>query len=354
MSKKIILTGERCTGKLHLGHYVGTLKERLKIQESGDYDEFYIEIADGQSLTDNAKNVQKVKDNLINVALDYLSVGLDPSKVTMFIQTEVPELTELNFYFLNMVNLSRLLRNPTIKTEIKQRGFNESIPAGFITYPVSQAADILGFDGTIVPVGEDQLPMIEQCVEIARTFNNVYGKTFDEPKAVISSNKMCARLPGIDGNAKMSKSLGNCIYLSDSSEEVAKKVMSMYTDPNHIHVEDPGKVEGNIVFTYLDVFATDEDVKKYMPDYSTIEELKEHYRRGGLGDVKIKKLLIAVLEDLLSPIRERRAIYEKDLSKVYDILFDGSDKARKKVQEVLARAKRNMGINYRELLKGEK
>ena len=350
MAKKIILTGERCTGKLHLGHYVGTLRERLKIQESGDYDEFYIMIADGQSLTDNARNVQKVRDNLVNVALDYLSIGLDPTKVTIFIQTEVPELTELNFYFLNMVNLSRLLRNPTVKTEISQKGFGESVPAGFVTYPVSQSADILCFDATIVPVGDDQLPMIEQCREIARTFNQVYGHTFEEPKAIVSTDKSCARLPGIDGNAKMSKSLGNCIYLSDDTEEVTKKVMSMYTDPDHIHVNDPGKVEGNMVFTYLDVFATDDDVREFMDGYASLEEVKAHYRRGGLGDVKIKRLLIAVLEKLLTPIRQRRKYYEDNIHLVYNIIFDGSDKAREKAKSVLSRVKRNMGINYRELL----
>ena len=353
MAKKIILTGERCTGKLHLGHYVGTLRERLKIQASGDYDEFYIMIADGQSLTDNSRNVQKVRDNLINVALDYLAIGLDPSKVTMFIQTEVPELAELSFYLMNMVSLNRLLRNPTVKTEIKEKGFGESVPVGFATYPVSQSADILCFDGTIVPVGDDQLPMVEQCREIARTFNQLYGYTFEEPKAVVSGDKSCARLPGLDGNAKMSKSLGNCIYLSDTTEEVSRKVMSMYTDPDHIHVNDPGKVEGNMVFTYLDVFATNEDVREFMEGYSSLEDVKAHYRRGGLGDVKIKKLLIAVLEKLLTPIRERRKYYENNISEVYDIIFAGSDKARSKAAQVLARVKKNMGINYREMYRGE-
>lgn len=348
MKRKIILTGERCTGKLHLGHYVGTLKRRLELQNSGDYDEFYIEIADGQSLTDNFGNVQKVRDNVINVVLDYLAVGLDPNKVTMFIQTEVPELAELNFYFLNLVTVNRLMRNPTIKSEIKERGFGQSVPAGFLTYPVSQAADILGFDGTIVPVGEDQASVCELTNEIVRTFNRLYGETFEEPTIVLPQGKYEARLPGLDGNAKMSKSLGNCIYLSDSSKEVYDKVMSMYTDPNHIHVEDAGKVEGNMVFVYLDIFATDRDVKKYMEGYNTLDELKDHYRRGGLGDVKIKRLLINVLEDLLTPIRERRAKYETNLDEVYRIIFSGSDKARLKVQEVLERVKRNMGINYRE------
>lgn len=344
--KDIILTGDRPTGRLHLGHYVGSLKNRVVMQNEGNYDRMYIMIADSQALTDNFDNPGKIRENLIEVALDYLSVGLDPEKVTFFVQSQVSELTELTFYFLNLVTLSRLERNPTVKSEIKLRDFETSLPAGFLIYPVSQAADILLFDANIVPVGEDQEPMLEQAREIARSFNHIYGETFVEPKAVLPEAKVARRMPGIDGGAKMSKSLGNAIYLADDKKTVKKKVMSMYTDPDHINIEDPGKVEGNIVFTYLDVFSKPEHFKEFLPEYENLDALKDHYRRGGLGDVKVKKFLIKVLEDELEPIRKRRAEYEKDLEKVLKILEEGTAKAREAGREKVEEVKKAMGINY--------
>lgn len=344
--KDIILTGDRPTGRLHLGHYVGSLKNRVVMQNEGNYDRMYIMIADSQALTDNFDNPGKIRENLIEVALDYLSVGLDPEKVTFFVQSQVSELTELTFYFLNLVTLSRLERNPTVKSEIKLRDFETSLPAGFLIYPVSQAADILLFDANIVPVGEDQEPMLEQAREIARSFNHIYGETFVEPKAVLPEAKVARRMPGIDGGAKMSKSLGNAIYLADDKKTVKKKVMSMYTDPDHINIEDPGKVEGNIVFTYLDVFSKPEHFKEFLPEYENLDALKDHYRRGGLGDVKVKKFLIKVLEDELEPIRKRRAEYEKDLEKVFKILEEGTAKAREAGREKVEEVKKAMGINY--------
>lgn len=355
MSKNIILTGDRPTGKLHLGHYVGSLRERVKIQESGNYDEMYIMIADAQALTDNADNPNKIRENIIEVALDYLSVGLNPNKVTIFIQSQVPELTELTFFYMNLVTVSRLERNPTVKSEIKLRDFNTSIPVGFMTYPISQAADITAFKANIVPVGEDQLPMIEQTREIVRSFNNTYKKeVLVEPKAVLPDNEVCLRLPGTDGKAKMSKSLGNCIYLSDKTEDVKKKVMSMYTDPDHIKIDDPGKVEGNCVFTYLDAFCNDEHFNKYLPEYKNLDELKSHYQKGGLGDVKIKKFLFNVIEEVLTPIREKRKMYENKIEEVYNILEQGSIKAKEKASTTLKEVKEAMGINYfedKELIK---
>ena len=345
--KKTILTADRPTGKLHIGHFVGSLSGRVKLQNAGDYDQMYVMIADSQALTDNFGNVQKVRDNIIEVALDYLAVGLDPAKITMFIQSEIAELTEMTFYFMNLVTLARLQRNPTVKDEVKQRGFDNSIPMGFLTYPVSQTADIVGFDATIVPVGEDQLPMLEQSREIVRSFNNLYGETLFEPKALLPENKTCLRLPGIDGKAKMSKSLNNCIYLSDSADVVAEKVRQMYTDPTHIKVSDPGHVEGNIVFTYLDAFCEPRHFAEYLPEYANLDELKAHYERGGLGDVKIKKFLNAILDEILSPIRERRGEFEKDKGVVLDMLFKGSDKARQVAAFVMDRIKSAMGINYR-------
>ncbi|ACV29271.1 Tryptophan--tRNA ligase 2 [Anaerococcus prevotii] len=344
--KDIILTGDRPTGRLHLGHYVGSLKNRVIMQNEGNYDRMYIMIADSQALTDNFDDPGKIRENLIEVALDYLSVGLDPEKVTFFVQSQVSELTELTFYFLNLVTLSRLERNPTVKSEIKLRDFETSLPAGFLIYPVSQAADILLFDANIVPVGEDQEPMLEQAREIARSFNHIYGETFVEPKAVLPEAKIARRMPGIDGGAKMSKSLGNAIYLADDKKTVKKKVMSMYTDPDHINIEDPGKVEGNIVFTYLDVFSKPEHFKEFLPEYENLEALKDHYRRGGLGDVKVKKFLIKVLEDELEPIRKRRAEYEKDLEKVFKILEEGTAKAREAGRSKVEEVKKAMGINY--------
>ena len=344
--KDIILTGDRPTGRLHLGHYVGSLKNRVIMQNEGNYDRMYIMIADSQALTDNFDNPGKIRENLIEVALDYLSVGLDPEKVTFFVQSQVSELTELTFYFLNLVTLSRLERNPTVKSEIKLRDFETSLPAGFLIYPVSQAADILLFDANIVPVGEDQEPMLEQAREIARSFNHIYGDTFVEPKAVLPEAKIARRMPGIDGGAKMSKSLGNAIYLADDKKTVKKKVMSMYTDPDHINIEDPGKVEGNIVFTYLDVFSKPEHFKEFLPEYENLDALKDHYRRGWLGDVKVKKFLIKVLEDELEPIRKRRAEYEKDLEKVFKILEEGTAKAREAGRSKVEEVKKAMGINY--------
>ncbi len=316
------------------------------MQNETDFDKMYVMIADSQALTDNFDNPEKIRENLIEVALDYLSVGLDPAKVTFFVQSQIPELTELTFYFLNLVTLSRLERNPTVKSEIKLRNFETSLPAGFLIYPVSQAADILLFDANIVPVGEDQEPMLEQARELARSFNNIYGKTFVEPKAVLPETKIARRMPGIDGGAKMSKSLGNAIYLADDKKTVKKKVMSMYTDPNHINIDDPGRVEGNIVFTYLDIFSKPEHFKEFLPDYENLDALKDHYRRGGLGDVKCKKFLIKVLEDELEPIRNKRADLEKDLEKVFDILEDGTRRAREAGQKKIEEVKKAMGINY--------
>lgn len=344
--KKIILTGDRPTGRLHIGHYVGSLKNRVLLQNSGEFDKIYIMIADAQALTDNFSNPKKVRDNVIEVALDYLAVGLDPSKSTFLVQSEVSELTELTFYYMNLVTLSRLQRNPTVKNEIGLRGFEKSIPVGFLNYPISQAADITAFEATLVPVGEDQLPMIEQTREIVRSFNNIYGETLVEPEARIPNNELARRLPGTDGKAKMSKSLGNCIYIADEPEEIRKKVMSMYTDPNHIRVEDPGKVEGNVVFTYLDVFATDDDFKKYLPEYKNLDELKKKYEQGGLGDVVIKKFLNNILQEVLEPMRSRRKYYEENIELVYDMLKNGTKEARKKASETLSKVKSAMKINY--------
>lgn len=344
--KKIILTGDRPTGKLHLGHYVGSLKRRVELQNSGKYDEIYIEIADAQAITDNAHNLEKIRNNVIEVALDYLACGIDPEKSVIFVQSHVPELCELTFYYLDLVTLARLQRNPTIKEEIKLRKFENSIPAGFLTYPVSQAADITAFDANVIPVGDDQLPMIEQTREIARSFNNMYDDIIVEPDAMLPENSICSRLPGLDGKAKMSKSLGNCIYLSDDEETIRKKVMSMFTDPNHLKIEDPGKVEGNPVFIYLDAFCRDEHFVKYLPEYRNLDELKDHYRRGGLGDVKIKKFLNDILQEELKPIRERRREYEKNIPLVYDILKKGSDKAQAKAHKKIVGVKKAMGINY--------
>lgn len=345
MSKKIILTGDRPTGKLHLGHYVGSLKNRVELQNSGEY-EVYVFIADMQALTDNAKNPKKIRDSIKEVALDYLSVGIDPTKTTIFVQSQVPELTELTTYYMNLVTLARLKRNPTIKTEIKERGFGEAIPVGFLSYPISQAADITAFNADLIPVGEDQLPLIEQCQEIVRTFNSIYGEVLKEPSVYLSDNKACKRLPGTDGKAKMSKSLNNCIYLSDDSETVRMKVMGMYTDPNHVRVEDPGNVLENAVFTYLDAFATNEHFLKYLPEYKNLDELKEHYTKGGLGDVKVKKFLINVLEDILVPIREKRSYYENHLDEVFDMLKSGSMKAREVASDTLNKVRNAIGINY--------
>ena len=344
--KDIILTGDRPTGRLHLGHYVGSLKRRLEIQNKGEYEKFYIMIADSQALTDNFGNVQKVRDNVMEVMLDYLAVGLDPSKVNFFIQSEVSELTEFTFYYMNLVTLSRLERNPTVKDELKQKDFNNSIPMGFLTYPVSQTADITAFNANIVPVGDDQLPMIEQAREIVRSFNNLYGKTLIEPKAVLPDNENSYRLVGIDGKAKMSKSLNNCIYLSDEPDEIRQKVFSMYTDPDHIHVQDPGKVEGNTVFTYLDVFSRPEHFEKFLPEYKSLDELKAHYSRGGLGDMKIKKFLNEILQELLAPIRERRKEFAKKPDAIMKILYDGTMEAREVAHENIIKLKTSMGINY--------
>lgn len=343
---KIILTGDRPTGKLHVGHYVGSLKRRVELQNSGEFDKIFIMIADAQALTDNADNPEKVRQNIIEVALDYLACGLDPQKATIFIQSQVPELTELSFYYMNLVTVSRLQRNPTVKNEILMRNFETSIPVGFFTYPISQAADITAFRATTVPVGEDQLPMIEQTREIVRKFNQVYGETLVEPEAVIPENATCQRLPGTDGKAKMSKSLGNCIYLADTAEELKQKVMNMYTDPNHIRVSDPGCVEGNTVFTYLDAFCKEEYFEKYLPEYAGLDALKEHYQRGGLGDVKIKRFLNAVLEEELAPIRERRLEFGNQIPEIYEMLRRGSEEARKVAAETLADVKRAMRINY--------
>lgn len=344
--KKIILTGDRPTGKLHVGHYVGSLKRRVELQNSGEYDEIYIMIADAQALTDNADNPEKVRQNIIEVALDYMSCGLDPEKSVLFIQSQIPELCELSFYYMNLVTVSRLQRNPTVKTEIKMRNFETSIPVGFFTYPISQAADITAFKATTVPVGEDQMPMVEQTREIVRKFNSVYGETLTDPDILLPSNKACLRLPGIDGKAKMSKSLGNCIYLSDSKDEIKKKIMSMYTDPDHVQVSDPGKIEGNTVFTYLDAFSNEEHFGRYLPDYANLDELKAHYQRGGLGDVKVKKFLLNVLLEELEPIQNKRKEMEKDIPYIYEVLRNGSIRARNKAAETLDDVKKAMKINY--------
>ncbi len=354
---KIILTGDRPTGKLHLGHYVGSLRRRVELQNSGLYDETYVMIADAQALTDNADNPEKVRQNILEVALDYLSAGLDPERVTIFVQSQIPELCELAFYYMNLVTVQRLQRNPTVKAEIQLRGFAEGaaegdtqqrqgIPVGFFTYPISQAADITAFRATTVPAGDDQEPMIEQTREIVHKFNAVYGPALVEPEILLPDNAACMRLPGTDGKAKMSKSLGNCIYLSDSPEEVKKKVMGMYTDPDHLRVEDPGKIEGNTVFTYLDAFSRPEHFAKYLPDYASLDELKAHYRRGGLGDVKVKRFLIAVLEETLAPMRERRRTFEQRIGEVYRMLEEGSRKARLKASATLRDVRKAMRIDY--------
>ena len=343
---KIILTGDRPTGRLHVGHYVGSLRRRVELQNSGEFDQIYIMIADAQALTDNFENPEKVRQNIIEVALDYLSAGLDPTKSNLFIQSQIPELTELTFFYSNLVTVSRLQRNPTVKNEIKLRDFETSIPVGFFTYPISQAADITAFKATTVPVGEDQLPMIEQTREIVRKFNSIYDEVLVEPDVLLPDNKACCRLPGTDGMEKMSKSLGNCIYLADTEETVKKKIMGMYTDPTHIQVSDPGHVEGNPVFTYLDAFSKPEHFAEYLPEYANLDELKAHYQRGGLGDVKIKKFLNNVIQEELAPIRARRAEYEKDIPAVYEILRKGSEVARATAAQTLSEVKRAMQINY--------
>ncbi|MCI9072884.1 MAG: tryptophan--tRNA ligase [Lachnospiraceae bacterium] len=343
---KIILTGDRPTGRLHVGHYVGSLRRRVELQNSGEYSKIFIMIADAQALTDNFENPDKVRENIVEVALDYLSCGLDPTRSTLFIQSQIPELTELTFYYMNLVTVSRLQRNPTVKNEIQMRNFEASIPVGFFNYPISQAADITAFKATTVPVGEDQLPMLEQAREIVHKFNSVYAPVLVEPQALIPQNAACLRLPGVDGKAKMSKSLGNCIYLADSPENVKKQVMSMYTDPEHLMVSDPGHLEGNTVFTYLDAFCRDEHFERYLPEYSCLQELKDHYTRGGLGDVKVKKLLCSVLQEELEPIRQRRREYEKDIPEIYNILKKGSEAAREEAAQTLSQVKSAMRINY--------
>ena len=344
--KQIILTGDRPTGNLHVGHYVGSLAERVKLQNSGKYDEIYIMIADAQALTDNAEHPERVRQNIMKVALDYLAVGIDPEKANIFIQSMVPQLTELTFYYMNLVTVSRVQRNPTVKAEIQMRNFEASIPVGFFCYPISQAADITAFNATAVPVGEDQEPMLEQCREIVHKFNTVYGETLTMPQIVLPSNNACMRLPGTDGKAKMSKSLGNCIYLADPEEIVREKIMSMYTDPDHIRVQDPGKLEGNTVFTYLDAFCQPEHFAEFLPDYQNLDELKAHYQRGGLGDFKVKKFLNNVKQSLLSPMRERRAQWEGRLPEVYEILKKGSEIAAETAQGTLDRVRHAMKIDY--------
>ena len=358
MSKKIILTGDRPTGRLHIGHYVGSLRGRVELQNEADYEKMFVFIADAQALTDNFDNPEKVRQNIVEVALDYLSVGLDPSKVTIFVQSMIPELTELTFFYMNLVTVARLQRNPTVKTEIAMRGFSKEaeegqekvfgsgLPVGFFTYPISQAADITAFKATTVPAGEDQKPMIEQTVEIVRKFNSIYGETLVEPQILLPKNSACLRLPGIDGKAKMSKSLGNCIYLSETADELNKKVMSMYTDPQHISINDPGHIEGNTVFTYLDAFCKDEHFALYLPDYANLDELKAHYQRGGLGDVKIKKFLSKILNEEFEPIRARRKEFEKDIPAVYDMLKKGSQTAREVAAKTMSEVKNAMKINY--------
>ncbi len=344
--KKVILTGDRPTGRLHVGHYVGSLAERVKLQNSGLYDDIYIMIADAQALTDNAEHPEKVRQNIIQVALDYLACGIDPDKSTIFIQSMIPELTELTFYYMNLVTISRVQRNPTVKSEIQQRNFEASIPVGFFCYPISQAADITAFRATAVPVGEDQLPMLEQCKEIVHKFNSVYGETLTEPEIVLPSNRACLRLPGIDGKAKMSKSLGNCIYLSDEADDVKKKIMSMFTDPNHLRVQDPGKVDGNPVFIYLDAFCRPEHFSEFLPEYQSLDEMKAHYQRGGLGDVKVKKFLNNVMQAELAPIRERRKMWEQRIPDVYDILKQGSKLAQSEAAKTMHDVRSAMKINY--------
>lgn len=343
---KVILTGDRPTGRLHIGHYVGSLRERVMLQNQGDFDKIFIMIADAQALTDNAENPQKVRDNIIEVALDYLACGIDSEKSTILIQSMIPELTELTFYYMNLVTVARVQRNPTVKTEIKMRNFEMNIPVGFFVYPISQAADITAFGATTVPAGEDQKPMLEQCREIVHRFNSIYGETLVEPNIMLPQNSACLRLPGLDGKAKMSKSLGNCIYLSDEPEEIKKKVMSMYTDPNHLRVEDPGDTENNPVFIYLDAFCKDEDFAEFLPEYKNLDELKAHYQRGGLGDVKVKKFLNNVIQKELAPIRERRKMWEQKTPEVYEILHKGSLEAKEVAAKTLENVKRAMKINY--------
>mgnify|MGYP002511617511 FL=1 len=345
-NEKIILTGDRPTGRLHIGHFVGSLRRRVELQNEGDFKKMFVFIADAQALTDNIDNPEKVRQNVIEVALDYLACGLDPEKVTLFIQSQIPELCELSFYFMDLVSVSRLQRNPTVKTEIAMRGFESSIPVGFFTYPVSQAADIAAFRATTVPAGEDQRPMIEQATEIVRRFNHIYGETLVEPQIMLPENAACLRLPGTDGKAKMSKSLGNCIYLSETADEMRKKVMSMYTDPLHVNVSDPGHVEGNAVFTYLDAFCTDEHFDRYWKDYANLDELKEHYTRGGLGDVKCKRFLESILNETLEPIRQRRLEFQKDIPAIYDMLKRGCEDAREVAAATLDDVRRAMKINY--------
>ena len=343
---KVILTGDRPTGRLHIGHYVGSLRERVMLQNQGDFDKIFIMIADAQALTDNAENPQKVRDNIIEVALDYLACGIDPEKSTILIQSMIPELTELTFYYMNLVTVARVQRNPTVKTEIKMRNFEMNIPVGFFVYPISQAADITAFGATTVPAGEDQKPMLEQCREIVHRFNSIYGETLIEPNIMLPQNSACLRLPGLDGKAKMSKSLGNCIYLSDEPEEIKKKIMSMYTDPNHLRVEDPGDTENNPVFIYLDAFCKDIDFAEFLPEYKNLDELKAHYQRGGLGDVKVKKFLNNVIQKELAPIRERRKMWEQKPHEVYEILHKGSLEAKEVAAKTLENVKRAMKINY--------
>lgn len=344
--EKIILTGDRPTGRLHIGHYVGSLRRRVELQNAGDYKDMFVFIADAQALTDNMENPEKVRQNVIEVALDYLACGLDPTKSTLFIQSQIPELCELSFYYMDLVTVSRLQRNPTVKTEIQMRNFEASIPVGFFTYPISQAADITAFKATTVPVGEDQEPMLEQAREIVRRFNYIYGETLVEPEILLPDNAACLRLPGTDGKAKMSKSLGNCIYLSDPADEVQKKIRSMYTDPDHLRVQDPGKVEGNTVFTYLDAFCRPEHFGRYLPDYPNLDELKAHYQRGGLGDVKVKNFLNAIMQETLEPIRTRRKEFEQDIPAIYDMLKRGCEKARETAAATLDDVRRAMKINY--------
>lgn len=343
---KIILTGDRPTGRLHVGHYVGSLQRRVLLQNSGEFNKIYIMIADAQALTDNAEHPEKVRQNIVEVALDYLACGIDPNKSTIFIQSMVPELTELTFYYMNLVTVSRVQRNPTVKSEIQQRGFNASIPVGFFTYPISQASDITAFKATTVPVGEDQMPMLEQCKEIVHKFNSTYGETLVDPDILLPDSKVCMRLPGIDGKAKMSKSLGNCIYLSDEPEEIRKKIMSMYTDPNHLQVKDPGKVEGNPVFIYLEAFSRPEHFEEFLPEYKCLQEMEDHYKRGGLGDVKVKKFLNNVLQSELEPIRNRRKEWQKKIPEIYDILQKGSIVAQEVAAQTLSEVKAAMKINY--------
>lgn len=344
--EKVILTGDRPTGRLHIGHYVGSLRRRVELQNEGDFKKMFVFIADAQALTDNIDNPEKVRQNVIEVALDYLACGLDPEKVTLFIQSQIPELCELSFYFMDLVSVSRLQRNPTVKSEIQMRGFESSIPVGFFTYPISQAADITAFRATTVPAGEDQKPMIEQATEIVRRFNYIYGETLVEPAIMLPNNAACLRLPGTDGKAKMSKSLGNCIYLSETADEVQKKVMSMYTDPEHIHVADPGHIEGNTVFTYLDAFCRPEHFERYWNEYANLDEVKAHYQRGGLGDMKVKRFLNNILQEELEPIRARRKEYEKDIPAIYDMLKKGCEEAREVAAQTLANVRRAMKIDY--------